>query len=123
MLKKQNKCCVQDCPAEMKTFEEVASGICSFHKDLLMRNGHFIGVCWECGNIHGIYEVHHRLEGILTSKYLFSKGCSKCSKDPNAESAWITINKHESNTRWAISGDGRLVQDISEPIGKTNKKE
>lgn len=124
MLKQnKNMCCIGECDAVMKTSEEVTTGICSFHRNFLTRFGFFIGVCWNCNRITGIYEVNHRLIGILTEKYLFSKFCSHCSNEPNSETSWITVNKHESDTRWAISSDGRLVRQTFKPTLKIEVKE
>jgi len=124
MLKQEkHKCCIGECDSEIKSFEEVATGICSFHRNFITRFGYFLGICWECNRITGVYEVNHRLIGILTERYLFSKGCSHCSNEPSAETSWITVSKHESNTRLAISGDGRLVRQTNKIPQKIETKE
>lgn len=109
---KENECCVNDCYNEITTFEEVATGICTEHRNLLTRKGHFVGVCWNCSSITGIYRIQRRLLGILTEHCLFSKGCSKCSKEPHAETSWITLSKYKPKTGWAIREDGQLVGNI-----------
>jgi len=96
-------------------------GICESHKDLLLSKGHYGGVCWSCGRITGVYEVPRRLEGILTEKYLFSKGCSKCSKEIDADVNWITIKKFTESHDWAINEKGKLLKVESDrQIGITN---
>lgn len=101
-------CTVLDCHSELKSFEEVATGICSEHSNLLTSNKHYVGVCWNCGAITGVYEIPRRLKGILQEKYLFSKSCSKCSNDIDANTNWITITKLTRTHPWAIDVAGRL---------------
>lgn len=111
---KQPTCTCNGCHNVLKTFQEVALGICEDHRNLLTSKGHYGGVCWNCGIITGVYEVPRRLDRILTEKYLFSKGCSKCSNEQDADVSWITIKKHTSDSRWAIDERGKLTEVRSE---------
>lgn len=124
-------CTCTDCHNELKSFREIALGICEEHRDLLLSNGHFGGVCWNCGIITSVNEVPRRLQGILTEKYLFSKGCSKCSKTVNADMDWITVKKYTEPYDWAIGKDGRLLKvkssnsstiDVTPPLTRSNER-
>src|SRR3990172_9830472 len=108
-------CTIDQCDNELKTFREVATGICELHRNLALSNKHYVGVCWNCCRITGIYEIPRHLIGILNEKYIFSRGCSNCSPEPDADINWITIKKHTGNY-WAIDEDGKLLLELSEKI-------
>lgn len=102
------QCSLETCNNELKTFDEVKTGMCNACRNLVESRRYYAGVCWNCCRITGIYEIPRRLEGILTEKYLFSKGCSQCSSDPDADIDWITVKK-DTSTSWAIDKYGKFL--------------
>jgi hypothetical protein len=114
---------VLGCHNDIKSFKGLTSGICEDHIKLFTSNDFHVGVCWNCGAITGAYEISRRLKGILTEKYLFSKGCSKCSQDKNAEVNWITVKKHTAKHYWAIDDNGKLNKVRSTDTTPTSIKE
>lgn len=122
MPEANKECCVNNCPNQILADEEIATRMCTFHINLLTRRGYFVGICWDCDSITGLYKIQRRLLGILTERCLFSKGCSKCSNNPNADTTWITILKYKPTTCWAIREDGQLVRNVPTQVTEKDKE-
>lgn len=109
---KQPTCAVLECHNILNSFNEVTKGICHQCINLMTDSNHYVGVCWNCDTIIGIYEIPRRLERILTEKYLFAKKCHNCSHDIGNYLEWITVKKYSHPFHWAIGKDGKLIKTI-----------
>jgi hypothetical protein len=60
----------------------------------MAKEDYFVGVCWECGNItiveSRIWDPIHK-EYKIPSKYIFSKGCRRCTGTEDSNIDWMTI--------------------------------
>jgi len=77
---------------------------------LLEDDDYFAGICWECctvtfiGNRYravkreGTYKRFKEL--VIKDKYIFSKGCEKCTGNVNSNVDWMTINSTSLPTTW-----------------------
>jgi hypothetical protein len=87
-------CNCYGCENELLTLKEVKDGICKQHMDRVSDEENFVGICWECMNItivdSRIWDDRHKMH-IIPSKYIFSKGCKRCTGDEETNIDWMTI--------------------------------
>ena len=95
-------CDCKGCENELITFEEVLSGICDGHMQLLKQDKYYAGICWNCSRITLIGNRFRTVrkpgtnkrfeEEFIKDKYIFSKGCVHCTGSEKSNVDWMTIN-------------------------------
>lgn len=77
------------------TIEEMVIGLCSYHINCLREETHFAGVCWNCGNITIVEPKEQEKDLIIKDKFIFSKGCRRCTGNEENNLEWMTIPKEQ----------------------------
>lgn len=87
------------CQNHLDTIQEMVMGICSAHINLLRKEENFAGICWQCGSITLIESKTQGKDLFIKDKYIFSKGCRRCTGDERQNIEWMTIPKEDLNNK------------------------
>lgn len=100
----QKRCSVLNCNKPLSTVQEVMNGICNDCFEKLRDDRYYAGVCWHCQTITSIslkrtsfLTQKERRWVEIKDKYIFAKGCQKCTGDPKMGIMWMTINKEDKS--------------------------
>ena len=110
---KDYRCNNVECEASLNTPEEFAIGLCSGCIEYLRGGQNVVGVCWYCGTITHMSEVHRRLKDAFPKKrttVLFAKGCRKCQNGNDEEELnWMTVKSNSGLGSMFVNEFGELV--------------
>lgn len=105
----QIKCSFIDCNSPLATGQEIVTGYCSRHLEQIQSDRYFVGVCWQCGNITLIQSHASEKEIEVKDKYIFARGCVKCTDLEEEGYMWMTI-KNDSQPVSAVTPTGKIVE-------------
>lgn len=116
------RCDCYKCPNILETVDEVVSGVCEEHFELLNDDDNYIGICNNCLKIT-IVGTKEDSKGKfrIKDKYIFSKGCRHCTNNEESNISWMTI-KLTSHSDYQVTEKGKLelITDIK-PVKIINK--
>lgn len=110
MKLKPRTCTCYGCRRKSNTFWAAYLGVCEYHLKLLADDDYWVGVCWECGSITAVDPK----EDLIKDKYIFSKGCIRCTGNEEMNISWMTIKEETKPTTLispsvAIGGKSRVM--------------
>jgi hypothetical protein len=105
----QLHCGFLDCDTKLETADEIVMGLCGRHMEDISSDQYFVGVCWQCGSITLIQSRYDQRQFPMKEKYLFARGCAKCTGDPHESFMWMTINR-KSSPASAVTPTGKIVK-------------
>lgn len=89
------KCSVLNCGTTLSSKEEVATGICDSHINLLLKRHSYGVVCWQCGMpTHIDDKPTEKSKPIIKDKYIMSKSCPQCEAKSDGH-RYMTIRSGE----------------------------
>ena len=100
----QYNCNSINCNQVLNSMDEVKATLCESCQKNIIKENFYVGVCWKCNSIT---LVEKRPE-YLKDKYIFSKGCVKCTNKRENNVSWITLKgkeKEKSDLVITVSGD------------------
>ena len=96
------------CNQPLTTAEEIVMGLCGRHIENIRSDDYLIGICWQCGSITHIQSRKAQRHIPIKDKYIFARGCQKCTGDSHDGIMWMTI-KAESVPGSAVTLEGKII--------------
>lgn len=117
---KQLFCEYHYCDEPLKTGDEIVTGLCGRHLDCILSKKYFVGICWQCGSITMIQSHQEQKNYPISEKYIFAKGCVKCTGDTQNGISWMTI-KRSTPPSSAVTAEGTIVPyQVQSTVTKVN---
>jgi hypothetical protein len=85
--------------------------VCDYHYRFIKDDDFWVGVCWVCGTVTAVGPR----EDLIKDKYIFSKGCKRCTENEEMNISWMTIKEETPPVSYVIPA-GKIV-----PIDPSNQ--